>query len=66
MLIIAFPIFYQRVGPFRSFNRLLQDLLVANGIISSQISLDKNPSLLTTIACVQTTSICFPANVRYN
>lgn len=33
MLIIAFPIFYQKVGPFRSFNRLLQDLLFANGIL---------------------------------
>ena len=44
MLIIAFLIFYQKVGPFRSFNRLLQDLLVANGVISSQISLDKKPS----------------------
>ena len=33
MLIIAFPIFYQKVGPFRSFNRLLLDLLFANGIL---------------------------------
>lgn len=66
IMIIAFPIFYQKVGPFRSFNRLLQDLLFANGIISSGISLDKNPSLLTTIACVQTSSICFAAYVRYN
>lgn len=66
MQIIAFPIFYQKVGPFRSFNRLLQNLLFANGIISSQISLDKNPPLLTTIACVQTSSICFAAYVRCN
>ena len=65
-MIIAFPIFYQKVGPFRSFNRLLKDLLFANGIISSQISLDKNPSLLTTIARVQTSSMCFAAYVRYN
>ena len=38
MLIIAFPIFYQKVGPFRSFN-----LLFANGIVASQISLDNPP-----------------------